>query len=195
MPYAIGVGVFAISMVFAGRAQDRLGPRVVATVGGALCGVGMIVASFATPGGDVADHRRLRPADRSRNRARIRRRDTGCGEVVPADRKGLITGIVVAGFGLASVYIAPLTTWLLETQNVSGTFRILGIAFFIATVALAQLLNNPPAGYVASSVARGREGREHPNRSLPRITTGATCSVPSSSRSCGRCTRSRHSRG
>ena len=57
LPYAIGVGVFALSMVFAGRAQDRFGPRIVATVGGALCGLGLIVASFATPENTLADHR------------------------------------------------------------------------------------------------------------------------------------------
>jgi hypothetical protein len=34
LPYAVAVGVFALTMVFAGRAQDRFGPRVVATVGG-----------------------------------------------------------------------------------------------------------------------------------------------------------------
>ncbi len=35
LPYATAVGVFAIAMVFAGRAQDRFGPRIVATLGGA----------------------------------------------------------------------------------------------------------------------------------------------------------------
>ena len=34
LPYALAVGVFAVSMVFAGRAQDRFGPRIVATLGG-----------------------------------------------------------------------------------------------------------------------------------------------------------------
>jgi hypothetical protein len=38
-------------MVFAGRAQDVFGPRLVASVGGGLCGLGMIVASFGTPTG------------------------------------------------------------------------------------------------------------------------------------------------
>ncbi|MBN1193610.1 MAG: oxalate:formate antiporter, partial [Coriobacteriia bacterium] len=48
LPYAIACGVFAISMVFAGRAQDRLGPRWVAALGGVLVGCGMIIASLAT---------------------------------------------------------------------------------------------------------------------------------------------------
>lgn len=36
------------------------------------------------------------------------------------DKTGRITGIVAAGFGLASVYIAPLTTWLLAFGNALG---------------------------------------------------------------------------
>jgi OFA family oxalate/formate antiporter-like MFS transporter len=74
----------------------------------------------------------------------------------PPARKGLITGLVVSGFGLASVYIAPLTQSLLGGYGIASTFRFLGIGFLVATVALAQLLGNPPAGFtpgVASSVA------------------------------------------
>ena len=48
LPYAVAVGVFALSMVFAGRAQDRFGPRVVATLGGVLCGAGLLLASMGT---------------------------------------------------------------------------------------------------------------------------------------------------
>ena len=50
LPYAVACGVFAVSMVFAGRAQDRFGPRIVATLGGAFTGLGMIVASFGSAG-------------------------------------------------------------------------------------------------------------------------------------------------
>lgn len=151
LPYAIGVGVFAVSMVFAGRAQDRFGPRVVATVGGALCGIGLIVASFASAsnalpiilGFGLLTGLGIGLGYAAATPAAVK--------WFPASRKGLITGIVVAGFGLASVYIAPLTTWLLDNQGVSGTFRVLGIAFIVATVALAQMLVNPPSGFVATS--------------------------------------------
>jgi len=148
LPYAIAVGVFAVSMVFAGRAQDRFGPRIVATIGGALCGLGMIAASFATPeftlpitlGFGVLTGIGIGLGYAAATPAAVK--------WFHASKKGLVTGIVVAGFGLASVYIAPLTTWLLATQEIAGTFRILGIAFLVATVLLAQLLVNPPAGYV-----------------------------------------------
>ena len=49
----------------------------------------------------------------------------------PPEKKGLITGLVVAGFGLAPVYIAPLSKWLLATHGVAASFRILGIAFLV----------------------------------------------------------------
>jgi OFA family oxalate/formate antiporter-like MFS transporter len=155
VPYAIAVGVFAVSMVFAGRAQDRFGPRLVATVGGALCGIGMIVAGFGSP---------EQPLPIIAGFGVLTGLGIGLGYAAatpaavkwfPPQRKGLITGIVVAGFGLASVYIAPLTAWLLSTQHVAGTFRTLGVAFLVATVVLAQFLNNPPADFVVESAAAG----------------------------------------
>ena len=35
----------------------------------------------------------------------------------PPEKKGLITGLVVAGFGVAPVYISPLAKWLLASQG------------------------------------------------------------------------------
>lgn len=148
LPYAIAVGVFAIAMVFAGKAQDRLGPRIVATAGGALTGVGLIVASFATTerawpvlvGFGVLAGAGIGLGYAAATPAAVK--------WFPPARKGLITGVVVSGFGLASVYIAPLTQWILGTYGIPTTFRALGIGFFVATIALAQLLVNPPEGYV-----------------------------------------------
>ena len=154
LPYALAMGVFALSMVFAGRVQDKFGPRIVATIGGTLTGLGMIAASFGTAdnhlpivlGFGVMTGLGIGLGYASATPASVKWFD-------PA-KKGLITGIVVAGFGLASVYIAPTTTALLATDGgVPYTFRTLGIAFLIGTVLLAQLLNNPPAGYVPAAVA------------------------------------------
>lgn len=151
LPYALAVGVFALSMVFAGRAQDRLGPKLVATLGGALTGLGMIVASLAGEGNGA-------PIIIGFGLMAGMGIGLGYASATPAAvkwfppaRKGLITGLVVSGFGLASVYIAPLTQLLLAEYGISATFRFLGIGFLVATVALAQLLVNPPAGYVPAS--------------------------------------------
>ena len=47
-PYAIACLVFSIIMVPAGRLQDKIGPRIVAVIGGLLVGIGMISVSFTT---------------------------------------------------------------------------------------------------------------------------------------------------
>ena len=162
LPYALGVGVFAISMVFAGRAQDRFGPRIVATIGGALCGAGLIVASFGTAENGIPIILGFGLLTGLGIGLGYAAATPAAVKWFPASRKGFITGLVVAGFGLASVYIAPVTTWLLDTQDVSGTFRILGIAFLGVTVLLAQLLRNPPPGYLPSeSTGQKSSGATH----------------------------------
>lgn len=147
LPFTVSTGAFAITMIFAGRVQDKIGPRMVATVGGALLGLGMIASSFAhTPtmmlitfgiiggiGIGLGYSATTPPAIKW----------------FPPKRKGLITGIVVAGVGLAAVYMAPLTNWLLgeKGDQISQTFLILGIGTIVVTAILAQMLRNPPAGY------------------------------------------------
>jgi len=148
LPYAIGVGVFAISMVFAGRAQDKFGPRIVATVGGALCGLGLIVASFGSPTNNLPILLGFGLMTGLGMGLGYAAATPAAVKWFPPARKGLITGLVVAGFGLASVYIAPLTKALIAAGGVEGAFRWLGIGFLVFTVGLAQLLVNPPAGYV-----------------------------------------------
>ncbi|KPK89047.1 MAG: hypothetical protein AMJ94_13260 [Deltaproteobacteria bacterium SM23_61] len=145
LPYSVAIIVFAIMMVPAGRMQDKYGPRLVATLGGILCGIGFIIASLGQSlVGVVIGFGILAGAG------------IGCGYAsatppavkwFPPARTGLIAGLVVAGFGLASVYIAPLANYLLSASGIQTTFLTLGIAFLIAVVLLSQLLKNPPAGY------------------------------------------------
>ena len=145
LPYSVAIIVFAVMMVPAGRMQDKYGPRLVATLGGILCGIGFIIASLGQSiTGLVIGFGILAGAG------------IGCGYAsatppavkwFPPARTGLIAGLVVAGFGLASVYIAPLANYLLSAFGIQTTFLVLGIAFLIAVVLLSQLLKNPPAGY------------------------------------------------
>jgi len=47
LPFTISAASFALMMIFAGRAQDKIGPRYVAMLGGIILGLGLIASSFA----------------------------------------------------------------------------------------------------------------------------------------------------
>lgn len=151
LPYSIACLVFALTMVPAGRMQDRMGPRVVATIGGILVGLGMILASLTTSvAGYVLGFGVLAGAGIGFGYASA---TPPAVKWFPASNTGLVAGIVVAGFGLASVYVAPLANALMTAYGVQSTFLALGLAFLVLVVLLAQLLNPPPAGYVPGIAA------------------------------------------
>ena len=61
----------------------------------------------------------------------------------PPAKTGLIAGLVVAGFGLAPVYLAPTSQYLLGHFGVQKSMLILGIAFIVIVCGLAQMLREP----------------------------------------------------
>ena len=141
MPYAIACLIFSLVMVPAGRMQDKLGPRIVATIGGVLVGIGMIVASFTTsPMGYILGFGVLAGAGFGFGYASA---TPAAVKWFPAKKTGLIAGIVVSGFGLASVYAAPLAQWLLNNYGIAVMLQVLGVGFLIVVVALAQFLKVP----------------------------------------------------
>jgi OFA family oxalate/formate antiporter-like MFS transporter len=145
LPFAVACLVFSVVMVPAGRMQDRIGPRITAAIGGLLVGLGMVLASFVDSlPGYVIGFGVLAGAGIG----------FGYASATPPAvkwfrkaRAGLIAGLVVSGFGLASVYAAPLTEYLIGANGLPSTFRTLGIAFLIVVVGLAMLLRAPPKGY------------------------------------------------
>ncbi|MHA1167520.1 MAG: L-lactate MFS transporter [Candidatus Hodarchaeales archaeon] len=163
LPFATGLATFAIVMVIAGKWQDKVGPRKVATIGGIFLGVGYLLASgvkfFETDPlisllWVIVTYGIIGGAG------------IGLAYVCPIaalvkwfpDKKGAITGIAVAGFGLGALIVAQLETAFITvltrttdgkiaTSDVSPAFLLLGIIYLIAVVASAQLLRNPPAGW------------------------------------------------
>src|SRR5437016_6282417 len=63
------------------------------------------------------------------------------------DRRGLITGIAVGGFGAGALITAPLATRLIQTVGVLSTFAYLGIAYLVVTVVAGFFMQNPPDGW------------------------------------------------
>jgi OFA family oxalate/formate antiporter-like MFS transporter len=146
LPYSVACIVFAIMMVPAGRLQDKYGPRLVVTLGGALTGIGMIIGGLTNSltalviGFGVLVGTGMGLGYSSATPAAVK--------WFPPHKKGMVTGLVVAGFGLASVYIAPLTKTLISSFGVSQAFVIEGIGFLVVIMVLAQFIKNPPPGYV-----------------------------------------------
>jgi OFA family oxalate/formate antiporter-like MFS transporter len=68
-------------------------------------------------------------------------------------RRGLIVGLVVAGYGAAAVYISPLADYLIASHGLTASFVGMGLLFAVVVVAAGRLLNPPPAGYVAPAPA------------------------------------------
>lgn len=145
-PYAVCCIIFAFAMILAGKCQDKFGPRITSFIGGLLVGIGFIWISTTTSYvawilgfGVLAG--------------------TGIGfgysaatppalKWFPPSKTGLIAGLVVSGFGLASVYIAPLSQFLLGSWGIQKAMLFFGIAFLIVVCLLSLMLINPPAGYV-----------------------------------------------
>src|SRR5437763_2073253 len=60
------------------------------------------------------------------------------------DRRGLITGIAVGGFGAGALITAPVATRLIQSVGVLSTFAYLGVAYLIVTVIAGVFMQNPP---------------------------------------------------
>jgi OFA family oxalate/formate antiporter-like MFS transporter len=141
LPYMVACLIFSLIMVPAGRMQDKIGPRLVATIGGILVGLGFIFASLTTSlmvfviGFGVLAGAGIGFGYASATPPAVK--------WFPPAKTGLIAGIVVSGFGLASIYAAPLSRWLIITFGFRTAILVLGIGFWVLVVGLAQLLKPP----------------------------------------------------
>ncbi|MGL6259840.1 L-lactate MFS transporter [Vibrio sp. WXL210] len=148
-PYAVATIVFSISLLVAGILQDRMGPRKILILGTSLTGLGMIASGFVDSvlGLNITF-------------GVISGMGIGFGYACLSpsamkwfhpSKKGLVNGLIAAGFGLAAIYLAPLTSLLIETQGINNAFLILGVGVLVIAVPLACTINNPPADYTPTA--------------------------------------------
>jgi nitrate/nitrite transporter NarK len=62
--------------------------------------------------------------------------------------------MIVAGFGLAPVYIAPLSGYLIKVFGVNQAMLVYGITFAVVVCGLSMFLANPPFGYVPEETGK-----------------------------------------
>jgi OFA family oxalate/formate antiporter-like MFS transporter len=140
--FGITVAMFTVTMIAAGRLEQRFGPRPVAAVGGVLFGAGYIVAGFSGGSffGVVLGISLLSGAG------------IAMGYVCPLAtlirwfpaKKGFITGVSVAGFGAGAILLSQVACALFRGgMDVLVVFRWIGGTYGIAVVAAAMFLDVP----------------------------------------------------
>jgi len=166
MVFAVGLASFALVMVFAGRLLTTLGPRKLAMLGGLTLGTGYALAGLfgATNFWAVCIGVGL-----------IGGSGIGLGYVVPIavgmrwfpDKKGMITGLAVAGFGFGAMgWVKMAGSWghLIESYGLANTFILYGIAYAAFILVGSIWMKMPPTGWTpagfessAPAAAKGRE--------------------------------------
>jgi MFS transporter, OFA family, oxalate/formate antiporter len=164
--YAICGITFALVMIPGGLLQDKLGPRLGATLGGLFLGCGCILAGvgrsylalvsgFGVLGGIGMG--------------------LGYAAATPAavkwfgpHRRGLVAGLVVGGYGAAAIYISPVAKYLIANYGISGSFIGLGIFFAVVIVAAAQFLAAPGSEYRPSAAGSGAAAAASAAQSITR---------------------------
>ena len=144
LPLTVFMVVFSLAMVPAGRLQDRIGPRKVATIGALLFllayGLASLVSTYPYPWWLVLTYGCIG--------------GIACGLtyscVAPPARKwfpdkpGLAISFAVMGFGLAAVLIAPLkANHLIPNYGIDGTLLILAVVSFTVCLLAAWIIKNP----------------------------------------------------
>ena len=146
LTFTICILMVGFAAFLGGLWNDRSGPRIVAMTGGALYGVGTFLASYSNANltwlyltyGVIAGI------------------GIGFAYIIPVavlvkwfpDKRGLMTGVAVGGFGVGALITAPVATHLIQTVGVMSTFAYLGVAYLVVAVGAGACMQNPPAGYV-----------------------------------------------
>jgi MFS transporter, OFA family, oxalate/formate antiporter len=144
-PYQASLLFFAVGMIVGGRLQDRVGPRRVVLTGGILLTLGIALTGVVahSVGGVTSTYGVLGGLG------------VGFGYSAPIatlvkwfpDRRGLITGVAVFGFGMATVVFAPVISTLLTHVGITWTFFIVAGIFLVLVCGAGSRLHNPPVGW------------------------------------------------
>jgi len=160
----------------------RVGPRRVAVAAGIFYGVGIFLASFS------AGHLYWLYF----SYGILAGIGLGLGYIVPVatlvrwfpDKRGMVTGIAVAGFGAGALLTAPIASRLIVSVGVMRTFAILGVVYFIAVTVPAFFMQDPPPDYRPQAGLRAKPSRSN---ARPGRIPCARRSVPGNGMRCGRC--------
>jgi len=146
--FGVGLATFAGVMILAGRMLKRFPPRNIAALGGIVLGAGYVAAKLV--GTSFVGHLITIGV--------IGGAGIGLAYVVPIavgvkwfpDRKGMLTGLAVAGFGFGALLWVKLAgSWggLIGSIGVANVFLCYGIVFSVVVLIGSIWMVHPPEGY------------------------------------------------
>jgi len=142
--FELAILVLGVTAFLGGVWMKHVGPRRVAVLAAILYGLGTILAGRAHTLPELYLAYGV-----------IAGAGLGLGYIVPVatlirwfpDRRGMITGIAVAGFGAGALITAPIAEALIAAVGVASTFLVLGLGYFAIVMLAATVMKNPPDGY------------------------------------------------
>src|SRR5216684_1172908 len=145
--FTLAILILGIGTIIGGLWLDKVGPRKVATTAGVIYGLGYLLSGFA------AAHHSLNGL--YAGYGILGGIGMGMGYICPVatlvkwfpDRRGLMTGIAVCGYGFGAAVMSPFAAWEIIHYSVAATFWTLGIVYLVVVVAAAQFYANPPQGW------------------------------------------------
>lgn len=153
--FSLAILFLGLSAAWGGINLPRYGPRKLAISGGVLFGLSYIIAGVALGAKSLA----LLYI----GYGVIGGIGLGLGYVTPVatvakwfpDKKGLITGMVVMGFGFGAMVMAKLVAPVLldfTSGNLVVVFYYIGTIMLLVTSGAGYFLVNPPAGFMNSEI-------------------------------------------
>ncbi len=164
VPFETAIGMIFVGASIGGRLQDRFSPRLVAILGTALYGSGIMLACLATTASDlwllILGY------------GVIGGFGLGAAYIVPVallqkwfpTKTAVVTGLAVGGFGFGATVTSPLAQTLISLNPTTPTraFLWIGLLYLLLGVLGAAMLTSPPA----TSVQKGEDSDLTPMQAL-----------------------------
>ncbi|MFC1993009.1 MFS transporter [Chloroflexota bacterium] len=133
--------VLGLFFIVTGRLTDRIGPRIVVTVGGLFFGLGYFLTSNIENAWQLYLFYGVAVS-----------LGISCGfvpmlSIIPrwfTKRRGLMTGIVVSGVGAGTMVGPPLSSWLISNHGWRDSYTILGLTGMALLILFGQFLKRDP---------------------------------------------------
>lgn len=174
--FGLTVAMLCVGSLFGGRMQDIMGPRIPGCLSGVLLGAGYLVASFL---GDRFWGLLL-------GISVLCGLGVGFGYVTSIasaakwfpQRRGLVTGLVVSGYGSAAIILSTVAGILLARQwPVLEIFRLAAYVYGPVVIVAALTLSVPPGGSDATAVEKFDRSALFADRRFWSLAIGVACAT------------------